>query len=63
MAMGRVGRREAELATMAAAFCHDKATLADLCRSALRYAAAVFHNRKARNRAREATPWPRRVGS
>lgn len=47
---GRVERRQAELALTAAAYAEGRAELANLCVAALRYAAAVFHNRKSRER-------------
>lgn len=51
--MGRVGKRLEELANAAHAFSKGDASLRDLCEAALRYAAAVVHNRKSRDKLRE----------
>jgi hypothetical protein len=50
MSAGRVDRRGAELELVAAAFYERKATAEQLRVAALRYAAAVTHNRRARER-------------
>jgi len=46
--MGRALKREAELVLIAHAFARGQADREDLKQAALRYSAAVIHNRKAR---------------
>jgi hypothetical protein len=48
--MGRVERRETELEIAAVAYYQRKISLKELCDNALKYATAVFHNRKSRDK-------------
>lgn len=55
--MGRVERRKVDLHMAAVAFYERKASLDELCHAALRYATAVFHNRRSNLKRQRENSW------
>jgi hypothetical protein len=60
---GRVERRKADLDAAAMAYYLRKIPLDELCVAALKYASAVHHNRKARDRQKEQKTWEKKPES
>lgn len=61
--MSRVRKRESELADIAAAYVKGDTDLDALRVAALRYAAAVFHNRRSRDKQKAKNAWESKAKS